>query len=97
MKIERHLVPETTIDKFAEENNLVMEIKERDDPKLPRYYACFKDAWVKDGIVLSGKFGDGKTEEEAIRNYACEISLKLLVVGVFRGYDRREIQVPRLI
>lgn len=97
MEIERHPVPEMTIEEFAESNGLVMEVRERDDPKYPKYYACFKDSWVKDGIILEGKFGNGRTEKEAIQEYTNEISLKLLVVGAFRGNNRREIKVPRLI
>ena len=97
MKIERHLVPEMTIEEFAERNGLVMEVHERENQKLPKYYAQFKDVWVKDGIVISGKFGNGKTEEEAIKDYTNEINLQLLVVGAFRGNNRRELQVPRLI
>lgn len=97
MEIERHPVPEMTIEEFAERNGLVMEVRERDNPSYPRYYATFKDSWVKDGIILSGKFGNGRTEKEAIHNYSNEISLSILVVGAFRGNNRKELQVPRLI
>ena len=96
MEIERHKVHEMTIEEFAENNNLIMEVHERDDPKLPRCYAHFKLSDIKDGSCLIGKYGDGETEQEAIRNYAKEISGKLLVIGAFSS-DRRNIQVPRLI
>ena len=96
MEIERHQLEEMTIEEFAENNNLIMEVHERDNPKLPRCYAHFKHSEIKDGICLSGKFGDGETEQEAIRNYAKEISGQMLVIGAFSN-DRRNIQVPRLI
>jgi hypothetical protein len=96
METERHPVSEMTIEEFAENNNLIMEIHERNDPKLPKHYAHFKLSDIKEGSCLIGKFGDGETEQEAIRNYAKEISGQLLVIGAFSN-NRRNIQVPRLI
>lgn len=97
MKIERHFIAEMSIYKFGALNGLTMEVHERDVEKdsPARFYAHFKHAEVKDGSILCGTFGDGKTEREAILDYAKAISLKLLVVDA--GTDeRREIRVPRL-
>lgn len=102
MKIERTLVPEMTIEEFAEKHDLTMEIHERSEPPLVnphqswRFYACFKHADVKDGSVPIGRFGNGATEANAIADYASKISLKLLVVDA-RGPNQREIKVPRLV
>lgn len=89
-------VPVMTIEKFADQHNLEMEVNERNEPEgsPSRYYAHFKHAEVKEGRILCGTYGDGATPKEAITNYAPQISLKLLVIDAYG--DRREIQVPRL-
>ncbi len=96
MKIERKLVEKSTIEAFAEKHDLVMEVRERSCADLNRFWAAFKRAEVKDGIILAGVYGNGDIEEEAIRDYARKISLQLLVVDAF-GKERREIRVPRLL
>lgn len=83
------------IEEFAKANSLEMRIGERDDGRLPRFYASFRHAEVKKGSFLVGEYGDGDTKKEAIRNYATTISGKLLVINAY-GKDRREIKVPRL-
>lgn len=97
MKIERDLLVRCTIEQFAEEHDLIMEVHERHPNSDPtRFYARFKDAELSDGIVLSGVYGDGATEEEAIRAYARRISRGFLVIGAFTE-GRRDIRVPVLI
>lgn len=91
-KHARHL----TIEEFADQHGLVMEVHERDDPKLPRYYATFKDVNVVDGVLLRGEYGNGDTEEEAIRNYGDALSFKTIVVNAGMA-NRREINVPRIV
>ena len=99
MKIERNLVPEMTIEQFTDEHNLTMIVKERANPEmsnLHRFYANFKEhPDISSGVFRVGAFGDGDTEEGAIRAYSEEISGKLLIFG--RGAGRKEIQVPRLV
>ena len=100
MKIERHYVAEMSIYKFGALNDLVMEVHERETHDLSsptRFYAHFKHAEVKDGCALTGTFGNGRTEREAILDYAKEISLKLLVLDAMDKDKRRELRVPRLV
>jgi hypothetical protein len=97
MNIERVLIPESTLDEFATTHGLTMEVVERDthfvEPRL-RFYAHFKGGEVKEGPILSGVFGNGHTEAEAIADYAKRISLKLLVFDAY-WMKRREIRCPR--
>lgn len=98
MKIERHEIETTKIEAFADKHGLVMEIHERKkevgDPS--RYYAHFISAEAREGTCcLIGLFGNGATPEEAVKNYACEISLRTLIIDAMRE-TRREIEVPRL-
>lgn len=97
MKIELHIMGVATIQEFADQHNLVMEVHERPSSfkNLGRFYATFKDCEVKGGSFLIGKFGDGETPEEAIADYAATISGETLVVDAF-GKDRRIIKAPRL-
>ena len=50
----------------------------------------FPKWYVKDGPVLEGTWGGGKTIEEAARDYLYKIKNKTLVSGV--GESRREIK-----
>ncbi len=98
MKIEREDIPTQTIEQFAEQHDLIMEIRERpvNVGNSGRYYAHFKRAEIKDDCILRGAYGDGATPEEAIAAYRNEISLKRLVIDAFAP-TRREIRVPRLV
>ncbi len=97
MEIKTDFVGEMTIEEFADSHHLTMVVRER---RLPvgnpsRYYASFEAAEVKGDGVLIGTYGNGSTPEEAIANYANEITLKTLVLDAMND-DRREIPVPRL-
>lgn len=100
MKIETDYIPEMTIEEFADKHGLVMEVHER--PKnigaSDRYYAHFRRISVVGDGVLSSVFGNGRTPEEAIAAYACQISLQTICDDNVRveGKDIR-IRVPRLV
>lgn len=102
MQIERHFVPTSTLEEFADANGLVMEVHERGASLVAmahigpgaRYYAHFKGASVLRNSCSIGVFGDGATPEQAIAAYVPEISETELVVRV--GEERRQITVPRL-
>lgn len=95
MKTVIEAVWRPTIEEFAEKHDLTMKVSERGlhvrHPHL--YYARFEGAEVKDGCILCSAYGNGHTPEEAIADYANEISGKLLVFGAFSDL-RREIQAP---
>ncbi len=91
-------IPETTIRKFARQHGLEFIIRERPEPKGSemRYSASFRNCEIKEAAILISAFGNGKTPNEAIRDYANEISLRRIVIGAFTSF-RKEIEVPRLI
>ncbi len=79
-------------------HDLTMKIVERgaDRPQgVERFYAHFKSSETKSGEILTGTYGDGDTPEDAIANYAPQISEKTLVIDAMLD-SRRVIQVPRL-
>lgn len=99
MKVELHLIEETSIEQFADNHGLVMVVRERPNDRragLCRFYAQFKGAEIKEDCFLVGMFGDGNTPEDAIYDYSKRISRKLLVVDAMAN-SRREIQVQKLI
>lgn len=99
MEIKRSPIPRMTIEEFADEHGLVMEVVERGarwENTNEQYYAHFSDCDIKDGGCLVGAFGNGSTEHEAIKAYAARISEQRIVINAFSD-DRREIAVPRLI
>jgi hypothetical protein len=98
MKIKREDIPSMTIEQFADAHNLVMVVMERRLPEgdPSRYYARFEHCEVGGDGFLRGEFGNGRTPEEAIADYATAITLKRIVVGAYTP-ERREIDVPRLL
>ena len=99
MKIKLNLVKTMTIEEFANEYDLVMEVNERNleiHKGLHRFYAHFERCDIQKGMFLHGSFGNGSTPEEAIQEYAKEISSQILVFNSY-SKERREIRVPRLI
>lgn len=96
MKTRTIMLPRATIEEFAEREGLVMEIRERSDQASPtRFYARFDKSEMLEGHFLVGNYGNGSTPEEAIANYASEISGRCLVIGAYTP-ERREIIVPIL-
>lgn len=96
MKIEKYLLLESTIEKFADKFNLIMEVHERNKHGADRYYAHFKDCNIEDKDMLIGAFGSGSTPEEAINNYARRISLQNIVINAYFE-NCQKILVPKLI
>ena len=99
MDIKRNIVERITIEEFADKHSLTMEVNERpawfkDDSR--RFYASFDGAEVGDGRFLTGAFGDGRTEEDAIAAYGVEITGKTIVMGAYTD-KRREITVPIIV
>lgn len=97
MKIETHFIRECTLEKFADEYELVMEVHERrPESQYARYYAYFTNASVAADGGLTGTIGNGITPEEAIEDYGQKISLKTIVIVGSDGKERR-IGVPRIV
>lgn len=98
MKIEKHAVPESTIEEFADLHGLTMMVYERGkgtDQNM-KFFAHFDhDASVAEDGLLRYTFGNGCTPGEAIYNYAREISEEMLVLNGNRE-DEKRIRVPRL-
>jgi len=98
MKIEYDVLPEMTLEEFADANDLIVEVRERPHIRVgrpSRFYASFKHVEVMENGCLAGYFGDGRTAEEAIENYAQEISRRRIAVNAYTDH-RIEIQVPTL-
>jgi len=61
-----------------------------------RWAAQFENCVTKDkksDSVVTGTYGNGKTPEDAIKNYAASIAGKVLVFDAF-GSDRKEFVAP---
>jgi len=98
MEIKRNFISRMPIEDFADMHGLVMEINERRNAaanRLHRYYANFQHTEVKDGGFLCSAFGNGNTPDEAVADYAREISEKRLVLNAYTP-DRKEIDAPIL-
>lgn len=89
-------IPVMSLKKFAQLHGLTLLVRERSTPigDPMRFYARFEDCEVKEGFLLSNSVGNGKTEKEAILDYANNIETKNLVFRAYRA-DRRDIVVPR--
>ena len=104
MKIVIYEKERKTLASFADEYGLTMEIHERTPSDLgaqwnqnSRYYAHFEACDVKDGVVLCGTYGNGSSPDEAMADYAEQISGQLLVFNAWTNkLARREIVAPFL-
>lgn len=96
MRIKRILQPPMAIEDFADEHDLTMAVTERSNLNLPRFYAAFEHTEIVNRSVLIGEYGNGNTEEEAIRDYASKISKKRIAINAYRD-SRRELTVPEVI
>jgi hypothetical protein len=87
-----------TIEQFASEHGLTMEIGERPLPadSPSRYYAAFRKCEVMERGLLISEFGNGSTKAEAIAAYARRISMRRIVIDAY-SKQRREISVWRLV
>ena len=97
MKIVQETIQTGTFEEFADAHGLQMKVVER---RLPvgdpcRFYARLDGVEEKQGNCLVGIYGNGPTPEEAIRDYAKQISMKLIVHNAMSD-DRRECLVWRL-
>jgi hypothetical protein len=99
VKIKRQLVKESTLEEFADQHGLVLEIRERGGARgtAARFYCHFENSDIADGGFLVGAHGNGRTEEEAMADYAKRISESVLCIDGFRKKSRRDILVPRLV
>lgn len=98
MNVTVQAVPEMTLEEFADEHGLEMDVVERRSPSRPhmRYYAFFKGVDVRTDRMLHSVYGNGETPDKAIQDYIPKISLANIVVSI-HGQERREIRVPRLV
>lgn len=61
--------------------------------QIGRWLAQIKHAELKEGCILSGNYGTGKSPEQAIEDYVQQIKGKLIVINA--ATDRRkEFKVP---
>lgn len=98
MKIQITPLERISIQEFAKQYGLTMEVKERTMAHWPdaRWFALFSDFEIKDGSCLSSDFGNGSTIDEAIENYCLNISQKHGVINAF-GPNRKDIyKIPIL-
>lgn len=97
MKIEMYTIPRVSLEEFADEHDLIMEVHERENPNYTNdiYYAHFKGCDVMKEGFLIGEYGHGATPEEAMESYAGKIGLKRIGLDVGTN-NHKEIDVPRL-
>ena len=58
-----------------------------------RWFAQIEHAELKEGVILSGNYGTGKTPEQAIEGYVQQIKGKLIVINAATN-RRKEFKVP---
>jgi hypothetical protein len=97
MEIKRNLIGTKTISQFADENNLTMEITEHEPINgEPRFTAQFSRCEVRQFSCLASVYGEGYSEDVAIKNYCSKLSFKYLIIDAYSN-SRREIKAPKLV
>ncbi len=98
MKIIIKRQPRMSLARFADKHKVTMMVGERDPgwARESKFFAHFEPSpeIMRDGFLV-GSFGDGATPNEAIANFAKEISGKRIVFNAYRK-NRKEIDVPIL-
>ena len=103
MNIRREYIKESTLEDFADSHGIVLVVTERTmdewqrKMQIKRFTARFEHSEIMDGQFLVSTYGNGDTEEAAIRDYAGHISQKRLVLNAGSASSRVEIEVPRLV
>jgi hypothetical protein len=99
IKVER--LPRPSIEQFADEHGLVLEICERrpdlviGGQRVERWYAHFEKVDVIDGCCLVGISGNGDTPEQAVADYIGRIRGQEIAINHF-SLDRKNVFVPWL-
>lgn len=85
-----------SFDEFVAQNNLALEIGERNLPKghPARFYARLKGCCISEPPLLKTVFGNGETKKESIEELATQIESKTLVIDEGTP-QRRDIVVPK--
>ena len=95
-----NLVPEAKeITEYEKEINVELIVNERPyyiDQGQFRYYVSFQHSDIVVGKFLQGKHGNGHTIDEALKDYAEEISEEILVLANDNGKEEKRISVPVL-
>lgn len=99
MKI--NLIKTKEITDLEKEIGYELEVNERpinslNEKILNRFYVSFKDGEVMQGSCLLGKYGDGNTIDEALKDYANQISCTRMVFGAYTN-NRKDISIPKLV
>ncbi len=90
------LIKEKEILDFEKEIEVELELKERAETlNLPRYYVSFPGCEVIEGRFLYGNIGNGETMDEALADYAKQLSNKTIVFNAYTN-EREEIECPKL-
>lgn len=102
MKVKYHMIERMSLDAFAKQHGLVMQVHERSNSELShawadKFFCYFAYLEELDGIVLHATAGNGKTPKDAITNYCYEISNKLMVYKATSKKLRKEINVPKIL
>lgn len=88
-----------TLAEFADLHGLEMEIHEREpefiNPHCPRFYAHFRSTDVKKEGLLWSEFGNGNSQQSAMKDYARRIEGCKLIVNADDENHRREIRAPK--
>lgn len=101
METEIRALERCTIEEFADKHGLKMVIEERSKSdwcradNFKQFYAHFDGCSLAERGMQIGMFGDGNTHEEAIANYAEEISGKTLIIGC--ALKGKRVSVPIIL
>lgn len=101
IKMKLNLITTKEILDFEKEISYKLVVNERavhagSPARLPKYYAKFEKAEVMEDGFLAGKYGNGNTIDEAIKDYCREVSNCCIAFGACTN-EREEVQFPKLV
>jgi hypothetical protein len=93
MRVTKHFLRPVTasLQQLADLYALDLHVYERSgEGNLPRFYASFESVETKEPGVLVSTYGNGDTPEQAVADYAHQLSGRVLVIRSHQP-SRREI------
>lgn len=82
---------------FEKEIGIELEVKNRGlKSSLPIFYVSFPKSEIASKGMLIGKFGNGNTIDEALKDYADELSEETIIFNAYTS-SRKEIKSPILV
>ena len=91
------LIPEKEILELEKELGIELVMNERNHRLgLKKFYVSFPRLESMEGSCLISYSGNGETMDEALKDYAEQLSCRRIVIDAYKS-ERKEIELPKIV